>query len=152
MFSESLKEGESGEHVVWNLLQKSNTVRSVVDVRMDKDFQEKDIDFLVENDKRQFTAIEVKTDFKAHETGNLVYELSTSRHIGCFEKTEAKYVMYYIPASKVVHMIDVVALRTYIHQTRPNEVRMGDNATGFLIPLKDLIKARVIKRTYKGVT
>lgn len=151
MFSESLREGESGEHVVWNLLQKSDTVRSIVDVRLDKEFQDKDIDFLVENNKRQFTSIEVKTDLKAHETGNLVYELSTSNHIGCFEKTEAKYIMYYIPASKIVHMIDVRELRNYVYTNRPDEIRMGDNATGFLIPLKDLIKANVIKRTYKGV-
>lgn len=151
MFSESLKEGESGEHVVWNILQKQSNIRNVVDVRMDKKFQEKDIDFLVENMNRQFTSIEVKTDFKAQETGNLVYELSTSNNIGCFEKTQAEYIMYYIPAEKVVHMIDVIALRTYIHKVRPEERKMGDNATGFLIPLQDLIKAKVIKYTYKGV-
>lgn len=151
MFSESLKEGESGEHVVWNILQKQSNIRSVVDVRMDKKFQEQDIDFLVENMNRQFTTIEVKTDFVAHDTGNLVYELSTSGHIGCFEKTQAEYIMYYIPAEKVVHLIDVVALRTYIHKVRPEERKMGDNATGFLLPLQDLIKTKVIKYTYKGV-
>ena len=151
MFEESLKEGESGEHVVWNMLQNQPNIRSIVDVRKDKKFQEQDIDFLVENMNRQFTTIEVKTDFKAHETGNLVYELSTSRNIGCFEKTQAEYIMYYIPAEKVVHMIDVVGLRTYIHKVRPEEKKMGDSATGFLLPIKDLIKAKVIKYTYKGV-
>lgn len=151
MFSESLKEGESGEHVVWNILQKSPKVRSIVDVRMDKEFQSQDIDFLIENIDRQFTAIEVKTDFKAHETGNIIYELSTSGHVGCFEKTKAKYVYYYIPASKVVYMIDVIALRTYIHKVRPEERKMGDNATGFLLPIRDLINAKVIKYTYEGV-
>lgn len=152
MFSESLKEGESGEHVVWNLLQKSEKVRSVVDVRQDKKFQAQDIDFLIENINRQFTPIEVKTDFKAHETGNIAYELSTSGHLGCFEKTKATYIFYYIPASRVVHMIDVVAMRTYLHKVRPEERRMGDNATGFLIPIADLKRARVIKYTYEGVT
>lgn len=151
MFSESLKEGESGEHVVWNLLQKQKNVRSVIDVRLDRGFQSKDIDFLVEDDQRQFFTVEVKTDFKAHETGNLVYELSTSGNIGCFEKTEAKFIFYYIPANKTVHMIDVIALRTYIHKVRPEERKMGDNATGFLIPIQDLTKAKVIKKTIKGV-
>ena len=152
MFSESLKEGEIGEHVVWNLLQKQSNIRSVVDVRQDKGFQEQDIDFLVENTKRQFFTVEVKTDFKAHETGNLVYELSSSGNIGCFERTQAKYIMYYIPASNVVHMIDVQELRTYIHKVRPEERLMGDNATGFLIPLLDLKREKVITYTYKGVT
>ena len=151
MFSESLKEGEMGEHVVWNILSKSTSVRSIVDVRQDKNFQEQDIDFLIENDKRQFTPIEVKTDFKAQDTGNIVYEVSTSGHIGCFEKTKAKYIYYYIPAKKVVYMIDVKAFRTYLQKARPEEMKMGDNATGCLIPIDDLIREKVIKHTYEGV-
>lgn len=151
MFDKDLKDGEIGEHVVWNLLQKSSKVRNIVDVRQDKVFQSQDIDFFVENFDRQFTPIEVKTDFKAHETGNIVYEISTSGHLGCFEKTKAAYIYYYIPVSKIVYMIDVVALRTYIHQLRPEEKKMGDNATGFLLPIKDLLNAKVIKYTYKNV-
>ena len=151
MFNESLKEGESGEHVVWNLIQNMQKVRSVVDVRHDKKFQSQDIDFLVENTERQFTSIEVKTDFQAHTTGNIAYELSSCGNLGCFEKTQAQYIFYYVPADKKVYMIDVVAMRTYIHKVRPEERRMGDNATGFLIPIKDLIKARVIKKVYEDV-
>ena len=152
MFSESLREGEAGEHAVWNLFIKQGGVRSVVDVRNDKKFQEDDIDFLVEDYKRQFTPIEVKTDFKAQDTGNIIYELSTSGHIGCFEKTKAKYIAYYIPAAKTVHMIDVVKFRTYLQKERPEERKMGDNATGFLIPIEDLIREKVIYQTYEGVT
>lgn len=151
MFKECLRDGEIGEHVVWNILQKSKTVRSIVDVRMDKEFQAQDIDFLIENNERQFTPIEVKTDFKAQETGNIVYELSTSGHLGCFEKTKAKYIFYYIPSGNVVYMIDVVAMRTYLHRVRPEARQMGDNATGFLLPIEDLKRARVIKYTYTDV-
>ena len=151
MFSESLKEGEAGEHVVWNLLNKQGWVRSIVDVRADKNFQEQDIDFLVENTGRQFAGFEVKTDYKAHKTGNIVYELSTSGHMGCFEKTKAKYIAYYIPEDKVVHLIDVVDFRTYLQKARPEEKDMGDNATGFVIPIADLKRERVIKMTFEGV-
>lgn len=151
MFSQSLLEGESGEHVIWNLLMKSRDVRSVVDVRQDKNFQEMDIDFLVENGERQFTPIEVKTDFKAQDTGNIVYEISTSGHLGCFEKTKARYIYYYVPGDKTAYMIDVKAMRTYIHEVRPEEKQMGDKSTGFLLPIRDLIDAKVIKRVHKGV-
>ena len=151
MFSESLKEGESGEHLVWNILSKSKDVRSIVDVRQDKAFQEMDIDFLVEDGDRQFTPIEVKTDFKAQDTGNLVYEVQTSGHLGCFEKTQARFIYYYIPAQKVVYVIGVKAWRTYIHQVKPEERKMGDNATGFLLSIKELKEAKVIKKTYEGV-
>lgn len=151
MFDDCLKTGGYGEHAVWNRLIKSKTVRSIVDVREDKAFQEKDIDFLIENLDRQFTPIEVKTDFQAHKTGNIVYEVSTSGNIGCFEKTEAKYIMYFIPESQQVHVLSVQALRKYIEDVKPKEIKMGDNATGFLLPIEDLRKHKVIKGTYEGV-
>ena len=106
---------------------------------------------LVENNKRQFTAVEVKTDFKAHETGNLVYELSTSGNVGCFEKTNAKFIFYYIPRLRVVHVLSVSLLRKYVNERDLEAVKMGDYATGYLIPITDLEKTGVIKRTYKGV-
>jgi len=151
VFEECLKTGGYGEHAIWNLFIKSPKVKSIVDVRDDKHFQELDIDFLVENLERQFTSIEVKTDFKAHETGNIVYEVSTSNNIGCFEKTQAQFIAYFIPESRQVHMISVSALRRYIDQVHPKEIRMGDNATGYLLPIEDLIKSKVIKITYEGV-
>ena len=151
MFDDSIRYGEYGEHTIWNMLVNTEKVRSVVDVRQDKHFQEQDIDFLVENMKRQFTPIEVKTDFKAHETGNLVYELSTSGNIGCFEKTKARYIYYFVPKARVVYVIDVLQLRNYVHQTGLEEVKMGDYATGYLVPIADLEKANVIKQTRKDV-
>ena len=140
MFSESLIDGKYGERVVLDFLRGLPNVKSVVDVRQDKDFQEKDIDFLIEDKHQQFTSIEVKTDFKAHETGNLVYEVTTSGHIGCFEKTQAKYIAYYLPYSRTLYLINPVALRTYLHKIHPEPRKMGDNAEGFLIPLADLEK------------
>ena len=152
MFSESLKEGEAGEHTVWNTLIKQKWVRSVVDVREDKNFQEQDIDFWIENNERQFASVEVKTDYKAHETGNIIYEVQTSDNLGCFEKTKAKYIAYYIPANKVIYMINTVKLRTFIHKKRPEERRMGDNASGILIPIQELERAGdVIARKFEGV-
>lgn len=151
MFSESLKTGEYGEHAIWNLFNKQPSVRNIVDVRKDKNFQEQDIDFLIEDMSRQFTPIEVKTDYKAHQSGNIAYELTTSGHIGCFEKTKAKYIMYYIPGNETAHLIDVIELRTYIHEKRPVEISMGDHARGFLLSIDELKRNRVIKRTYEGV-
>lgn len=151
MFSDSLLDGGYGEHAIWNLFIKQPWVRNVIDVRDDKGFQEKDIDFLVEDRNRQFTPIEVKTDYKAHETGNVVYELSTSNNIGCFEKTQAKYIMYFVPKSKEAHMIDVKEFRTYLQKARPDERKMGDHSTGFLLSIQELKDNGVIKRTYEGV-
>lgn len=150
-FEESKKYGEYGEHAVWNILSNESWVRNIVDVRQDEGFREQDIDFLVENLHRQFAGVEVKTDFKAHETGNLVYELTTSGHIGCFEKTQAKYIAYIVPKSHKVYLISVDSLRDYTRKNNLKEIRMGDNATGYLIPLGDLESDGVIVKTFEGV-
>ena len=78
-------------------------------------------------------------------------DVTTSGHMGCFEKTEAKYIAYYIPKSEEVHLIDVKKLRTYIHSIQPEPKNMGDNAMGFLLPIEDLKKNKVIVTTYEGV-
>ena len=154
MFEDSLKEGGMGEHTVWNLLtdsEKNPKIRFVFDVRKDKNYQAKDIDFLVENTNRQITPFEVKTDMQAHKTGNIVYEKTTSNHVGCFEKTQAHIIAYYIPGNQQVHMIRVSALRKYVQESKLSEVRMGDNATGYLLPIEDLKNNGVILKTFEGV-
>ena len=150
-FSESLKHGGYGEHAVWNHFNKLPKVRSVVDVREDKHYQEADIDFLVENIDRQFCSIEVKTDYKAHETGNVVYEVTTSGNIGCFEKTKAEYIAYFVPHSEELHMINVEKFRKYIRSLNQQPKDMGDNASGYLIPIEELKEKKVIVHTYEGV-
>lgn len=151
MFEQSKKFGEYGEHAVWNVLSSEKWVRSVIDVRQDEGFREQDIDFLVENTSRQFAGVEVKTDFMAHKTGNLAYELTTSGHIGCFEKTKARYIAYIVPKAQKVYWISVEALREYVRSHDLNEIKMGDNATGYLIPLEDLVNSKVVIKVYEGV-
>jgi hypothetical protein len=150
-FQQGLKNGGYGEHAVWNMFNKMPKVRSVVDVREDKLFQASDIDFLVETIDRQFSAIEVKTDYKAHETGNIVYEVTTGGQIGCFEKTKAKYIAYFVPKSETVYLIGTRNFRQYVHNQELEPKRMGDDATGYLFSIEELIKNKIILRTYEGV-
>lgn len=150
-FSESIRYGEFGEHAIWNLLNKMKRTRSVVDVRKDKNFQEQDIDFLVEDLDRQFTPVEVKTDYKAQETGNLVYELSTSGNIGCFEKTQARYIIYYLPRIETAYFVEVSKLREFVKTTKPKVVKMGDYSQGYLLSIKDLADRKVIVDTFSDV-
>lgn len=150
-FKESLHQGCLGELIVRDFLEKQPWCRNVIDLRYDKAFQDKDVDFMVENQTRQFTYIEVKTDFVAHKTNNLAYELSTSGNAGCFDKTEANMIAYYLPESKELYLIDAKALRNYVYQKRGDPIPMGDNATGFLIPFSELDSKNIIKKHYKGV-
>ena len=150
-FSESIRYGEYGEHTIWNLLNKMEHTRSVVDVRKDKNFQEQDIDFLVEDFDRQFTPVEVKTDYKAQVTGNLVYELSTSGNIGCFEKTQARYIIYYLPRIETAYFVEVSKLREFVKTTKPKKINMGDYSKGYLLSIKDLTDSKVIVDTITDV-
>lgn len=150
-FSESIRYGEFGEHAIWNLLNKMKRTRSVIDVRLDKGFQDKDVDFLVEDIDRQFTFIEVKTDYKAQDTGNLVYEISTSGNIGCFEKTQATYIIYYLPKTQTAYFLNVSKLRNYVKTVNPKRVPMGDKSEGYLLPINDLLNTKVIVDTFDNV-
>ena len=143
-FDESLFEGNIGEYVVLNYFTHLPTVKDVVDVRDDKFFQSCDVDFLVMNIDRQLTWVEIKTDFQAHKTGNFVYECTTSGNIGCFEKTKAQVIAYYVPHSGNLYLLNVQALRNYVRHNNLKVVRMGDNATGYLLDIGDLERTDVI--------
>lgn len=151
-FSESIKEGNIGEFVVWNLFSHSPTVRSVVDVRDDAYFQSVDVDFLIEDYNRQYSWMEVKTDYKAHDTGNFVYEVTSLKHantIGCFEKTKAKYIAYYVPNSGRVYLLSVSTLRKYVDSHDLKLINMGDDAKGYLLDIGDLERTKVILGMYE---
>lgn len=147
-----LHEGERGELVVWNLFIKSKGIRSVVDVRDDMRFREEDVDFLIEDAERQFTKIEVKTDSMAHRTGNFAYEVESSKTYhtkGCFEKTKADFIAYYVPGLNKIFLVNVGLLRDFVHGSKLKYVEMGDNAIGHLIPFEELEKRRIIHRVYE---
>lgn len=148
---QQLREGTVGEYIVWNLFSKMKATRAVVDVRDDERFRKFDVDFLIENYNRQFIWLEVKTDSMAHRTGNFAYELKSSKTyntLGCFEKTKADYIAYYVPGYQKVFLINVGLLRDYVHGSHLNPVNMGDDAIGYLIPISELESRKIIERTY----
>lgn len=150
-FKNDIKRGETGEHLVWNLLNKYPKVRNVIDVRNDKRFQAEDVDFLVETTDRQFRYVEVKTDYMAHRTGNIAFEISSSGNPGCLQRTKADEVFYYLPETNTVHVLNVSKVRDYIDTYRLQERPMGDSAIGYLIPIDRLCEfgaVRTVKEVY----
>lgn len=142
-----LRIGASGELIVWDKLMHFSNVKSVIDVRDDKQFREFDVDFLVEDTSRQFHWFEIKTDLFAHETGNIAYEFYSSKYYktqGCFEKTKATDIAYFVPGFKKIFLINVGLLRDYVHAINLPLKPMGDNALGYLIPIEELEKREII--------
>lgn len=145
-FAEDLSFGREGEAVVRNLLESSGNFDYVIDCSNDKYFQQKDIDVLALVNDGHIAKYEVKTDRKAHETGNIAFELATNGNIGCLAKTEADYVMYYIEGNGKLYCFNARQMRQYLERHRFKLYRMGDNAEGYLLNINMLLRDKQIRR------
>lgn len=145
-FAEDLSFGGEGEAVVRDLLESSGNFDYVIDCSNDKYFQQKDIDVLALVNDGHIAKYEVKTDRKAHETGNIAFELATNGNIGCLAKTEADYVMYYIEGNGKLYCFNARQMRQYLERHRFKLYRMGDNAEGYLLNINQLLRDRQLKR------
>ena len=134
--------GQNGEYIIYNYLSNHSSTINLIDVSKDKWFQQFDIDFIqVTNDG--INKIEVKTDRIADRTGNMVYEIYSDKRfytLGCFEKTEADYIFYYLINTNILYIFDTQELREWVleHQHNLKLVDMGDFALGYIIRLNDL--------------
>lgn len=153
MFQESLKQGKLGEYVIRDYLERQEWVKQVINLSSDERYQQKDIDLMVETKNNQFRTLEIKTDYQAHETGNIAYEMTTSGNIGCLEKTEADYVVFFIPEQNIAYNSDTNVLRQYVHDNCHKwELKpMGDNSEGYLISIGELLYKKIITNTFKEV-
>ena len=147
-FQKDLRTGVLGEEVVYNFLLRNSQTSNVLDVRDDKVFQKLDVDFIQELISGGTRMIEVKTDTQAHYTKNLAYEHTSNKYyntIGCFEKTKADYIFYYLTENKNLYILHTETLRSYIHtnKNRFREVNMGDNALGYLVKLEELVNNKI---------
>ena len=110
--------GNKGENIIFNYLLNHSSTINLIDVSKDKWFQQFDIDFL-QVTNNGINKIEVKTDKLADKTGNMVYEIWSDRRIyakGCFEKTEADYIFYYLINTKVLYIFNTQELRTWVNK------------------------------------
>lgn len=145
-FKEDLEFGEAGERVAWLELLESPKTKQVLDVRKDKYFQAKDIDFLQLDFSNTVNKIEVKTDRQAHETGNIAFETMSSSNEGCLARSEADYIYYYIEKTKEVIILKLKELKGFINHINPKEIMMGDSARGYLLNIQMLIDYQVAVR------
>ena len=134
--------GQNGENIIYNYLSNHSSTINLVDVSKDKWFQQFDIDF-IQITNNGINKIEVKTDRLADKTGNMVYEIYSDKRfytLGCFEKTEADYIFYYLINTNILYIFDTQELREWIleHQHNLKLVDMGDFALGYIIRLNDL--------------
>lgn len=135
--------GNKGENTIFNFLSTYPSTTAIIDVTKDEWFQQFDIDFIWQDTEYNIFKIEVKTDTLADKTGNMVYEIWSDKRThskGCFEKTEADYIFYYLINSRTLYVFNTKELREWVleHIDDLKQTDMGDNAFGYVIKLNDL--------------
>lgn len=145
MFKDDKQLAIIGEFAVWNALCDLKCVKSVIDVREDKRFQEWDVDLLIEDEDRQFHGVEVKTDWKTYETGNVIYETESFGKVGCLERTKADYVAYFVPQSGNIYLCETNALRKCVKSGGYPAKPLAERNLGIIVPLGDLERFGVVK-------
>ena len=121
MFNSDIQVGNKGENIIYDYLMNHPSTDSVVNVSNDTWFQQFDIDFIQVDGNGGVNKIEVKTDRLADKTGNMVYEYWSDRRtfsVGCFEKTQADYIFYYLINTKVLYIFNTQELREWVHKRK----------------------------------
>ena len=147
-FLGEMKRGKVGEELFVDFLNRHNF--DYEDLRESKDFQKKDIDFLVAD-----KYFEVKTDYKINKTGNVVIELTNTREgftcPGWFFKTEADNLVIIDPIDRKGYRLRMEELREYLRNTPYTSKKMEridcgrytESVIG-LVPLYKLIEADMV--------
>ena len=135
--------GSMGESAIFDFLSTYPSTTTIIDVTKDEWFQQFDIDFIWQDTEYNTFKIEVKTDRLADKTGNMIYEIWSDKRFytkGCFEKTEADYIFYYLINTRTLYIFKTLELRQWVseHANNLRQSNMGDNAFGYIIRLNDL--------------
>ena len=116
-FNESINIGDYGEQIIKSYFETNPNVVDVIDVSQNKDYQNKDIDFLVKLKNGEYISVELKTD--TYDTGNIFYEaISNKEHnvLGCMIKSKAKCLFYYFIKTKELYIIDFKAYKKWVNE------------------------------------
>ena len=85
----------------------------------------------------------------AHRTGNIAYEELSHKNPGCFARTKADHIIYYLTETGVAYVLNPHKLRAFVAEMKADErkaaslrvrpAKMGEGAFGYLIPIRVLL-------------
>lgn len=145
-FEESLEIGEIGEYAFYEYMNYIDSDIDVVDVRNDKIYQAKDIDYLVYSDNEDMYSVEIKTDclvgkMKVSKYRRFFIEDVQNIRIGSdgfFRYCEADILAYYDSIKELMYLVDWNDLKDYINYFYHNnydssrvEYVKGHNSLGY---------------------
>ena len=134
--------GKKGESLFESYAKRKKYM--ILDVTEDKNFQDKDIDFIIilnpeynaerilaenlftkySSHKDNWVTVEVKTDTRTFGTRNLVYEVLSHDNPGCLARSVADFIFYVAvndDATQIYEawMVNLKKWRTWIRETSP---------------------------------
>lgn len=152
-FETSKAYGKRGENFIYQYLMNRPDIINIWDVRADPFYQDKDVDFITENEAGAKHFIEVKTD--SYVSGNLFYETISSilspGDDGCMNKTHADTLFYFYPNLKRLYIFDMRSFHSVMTELldwfeakgygrRVANINMKGNGTfkskGYIVPLE----------------
>lgn len=147
-FNSENKKGKYGEELVIKYLKATNI--SYEDVRLEKEYQKIDVDFLVGPRNRKW---EVKTDTIMNSTGNIVLETHIEQNGVCnpgyWGVTEADVLIYVDAVAEIVYGATIEEIKADLATFNPRQTKTTKNDGGRLktmhITLYPLERMRKLK-------
>lgn len=147
--------GKEGEKKIKAKLESYRSVVKVRDISNSKRGITDDIDFEVVYADGHTSTVEVKTDTMAHRTGNIAYEEFSHKNPGCFARTKADHIIYYIIETGEAYVLSPKNFRAFINEMkrdtakanmlRVRAARMGEGASGYLVPIRSILHTNVVE-------
>ena len=154
-FLSDLELGKKGEKRIISFLEKHKNVEKVVDISDTEIGKRDDIDLEVHYTDGHISTVEIKTDTKAHITGNIAYEERSHRNPGCFARTKADHIFYLLQKTGQAYVLNPNEFRKFIAEMKNDKesakqfgirpVSMGEGAFGYLVPIKNLVSTNVVE-------
>ena len=94
----------------------------------------------------------------AHKTGNFAYEEYSHKNPGCFARTKADHILYFVKETDMVYVLNPVKFREFIAEMKLDKEKaaslkvrpsgMGEGAFGYLVPIAVLAETDVLECTF----
>lgn len=154
-FLGDLQFGKIGEQMIIAKLQSYKSVVEVRDISSTKRGIDDDIDLEVVYADGHTSTIEIKTDTMADRTGNIAYEEFSHKNPGCFARTKADHMIYFLINTGEAYVLSPENFRGFIKEMKDNKEkaeqlrvrasRMGQGASGYLVPIKSILGTNVVE-------
>lgn len=140
MFKDDLEVGKRAEKLVAAALAARG--HKVIDVSDDREYQRRDIDFILESPNGQQTTLEVKNDLRSDQTGNVFIETYSANNYsrkgaGWYYYCDATYLAFVQEKKGIAHIVAFAELQSYIDNNNPRQCR-SPFSEGYVIPIDKL--------------